>query len=287
MTARETNLANAFETTLSAQMNPTDLTATVVTTSGGPTSPCYLVIEPDSPTQREYVYCDASFTGTTFVTSGTGNRYLSGSAAGSGLTHPAGSVVRCAPVKQHWDDINDRVDLILKVASVTAGDLLYVSSVAGGQATFARLGKGTALQGLRMNSGATAPEWATGTALPTTAVFYSTHTWALSGAIAVPSGDTDFINPMYVAEGANETVVLDKVRYKLNSGTSATFKLQVAGSDATGFTGLSATTTATTTNPTDVAVSDTDAIVPVVTAVSGLPVNLTITIFLKRTVTLT
>ena len=39
----------------------------------------------------------------------------------------------------------------------TAGDILYAS----GNNTPARLGKGSALQVLQMNSGATAPEWAT------------------------------------------------------------------------------------------------------------------------------
>jgi hypothetical protein len=38
-----------------------------------------------------------------------------------------------------------------------AGDLLYAS----GANALARLAKGTALQVLQMNSGATAPEWAT------------------------------------------------------------------------------------------------------------------------------
>lgn len=43
------------------------------------------------------------------------------------------------------------------LASYTAGDLLYAS----GATTLAKLAKGTTLQYLRMNSGATAPEWAT------------------------------------------------------------------------------------------------------------------------------
>lgn len=120
MAARETNIANAFETTLTVAMGATDLTASVATTTGGPISPAYLVIEPDSNTQREVIYFDGAFTGTTFVTSAIGNRYLSGSAAGSGLTHPIGAKVRCVPLKQHFEDINDRVD-----AKATDADVVH------------------------------------------------------------------------------------------------------------------------------------------------------------------
>jgi len=42
------------------------------------------------------------------------------------------------------------------LASYTAGDILYAT----GSTTLAKLGKGTGLQGLQTNSGATAPEWA-------------------------------------------------------------------------------------------------------------------------------
>lgn len=45
------------------------------------------------------------------------------------------------------------------IASYTAGDLLYAS----GATTLTKLAKGTALQVLRMNAGATAPEWAANT----------------------------------------------------------------------------------------------------------------------------
>ena len=42
------------------------------------------------------------------------------------------------------------------LASFTAGDILYAT----GSTTLAKLGKGTGLQGLQTNSGATAPQWA-------------------------------------------------------------------------------------------------------------------------------
>lgn len=111
MTAIETKLLNAFETTLTAQMNPSDLTATVASTSTL-ASPAYLVIEPENPARREYVLFDGSFTATTFVCTAVGKRYLAGSAAASGLTHPVGSVVRMAPLAQHFEDLHDRVDAL-------------------------------------------------------------------------------------------------------------------------------------------------------------------------------
>lgn len=110
MSDRETNLANAFETTLTASMGPTALTATVATTSGGPASPALLVIDPDDPAKREVVYFNGTFTGTTFTMTTVASRYQAGSAAGSGITHDVGAVVRSAPLAQHIEDLNDRVD---------------------------------------------------------------------------------------------------------------------------------------------------------------------------------
>lgn len=107
------------------------------------------------------------------------------------------------------------------------------------------------------------------------------HTWALKGVIAVPVGDTDYIPPMFVPVPSGRTAKLVAVRYRINAGTSATFKLQVNGSDATGFTALSATTTSATTNPADVSLADGDALAMVVTAVSGSPFNMTVTAYLE------
>jgi len=115
MTAQETKLLNAFETTISGAMSSTALTITVnaVSNSAGDTltAPCYLVIEPDSATQREYFLVSSIDTGTkTLTISAIGNRYLAGSAATSGLTHAAGSTIRMSAMAQHFEDLNDRVD---------------------------------------------------------------------------------------------------------------------------------------------------------------------------------
>ena len=59
MTAQETNLLNAFETTLTGTIGASDLTMTVnsVVDSASNTlaAPCYLVLNPDSATNREVV----------------------------------------------------------------------------------------------------------------------------------------------------------------------------------------------------------------------------------------
>lgn len=112
MADRDSNLANAFETELTAELGPTGLSVAVPSTGNGPPSPCYLVIDPDNVAKREYVYFDGAFTGTSFVTTSLTNRYLAGSAAPSGITHSIGAKVRCVPTKQHFDDLHDRIDAV-------------------------------------------------------------------------------------------------------------------------------------------------------------------------------
>tara|TARA_R100001198_G_scaffold82716_1_gene55937 strand:- start:275 stop:1390 length:1116 start_codon:yes stop_codon:yes gene_type:complete len=124
--AAESTTANAFETTLSSQLGASDLTVNVASTTGL-ASPCYIVIEPDSATQREYIFIDSTVAGTSFTTTTADNRYLSGSAAGSGLTHPSGSKVRVAPMKQHFEDIFDALGKVVDTtySSGTAGEVVF------------------------------------------------------------------------------------------------------------------------------------------------------------------
>lgn len=109
------------------------------------------------------------------------------------------------------------------------------------------------------------------------------HTFLVPGLIAVPSGATDYIPPMFITVPSGVTVKISKVRYKIRAGTSVTFKLQNNGVDITGFTGISATTTAASTTPTAVAVADDDVIALIVTAVSGAPDNLSVKLVLDYT----
>lgn len=111
MVAEETSSENAFETTLTAPMGPTDLMAAVVT-KGSLTSAAILVIEPDDDAQREIIRFNGTWGASTFVTQSVAFRYLPGSAAPSGLTHPSGAIVRSVPTAQHIEDLNDRVDTL-------------------------------------------------------------------------------------------------------------------------------------------------------------------------------
>ncbi len=109
------------------------------------------------------------------------------------------------------------------------------------------------------------------------------HTYAISGEIKVPVGDTDFVVPFFVSLVTGQSGKLVKARHKINGGTSATCKLQINDVDATGFTGISVTTTSTDTDPADITLADNDKLALVVTAVSAAPTNLSFTIFLEFT----
>ena len=145
MVAQETNLLNAFETTLSTTLGAsgTTVTLTAVTDSASNniTAPCYLVIEPDSATNREYVLVSAINIGTKTITLGDGGssyRYLTGSSASSGLSHASGATIRYVPMAQHIEDINDRVDTIINSAGtavVTTGVVKDEDNMASDSAT--------------------------------------------------------------------------------------------------------------------------------------------------------
>lgn len=108
------------------------------------------------------------------------------------------------------------------------------------------------------------------------------HTWAVAGEVKVPVGDADVIPGFFVPTLApGQTVKLVEARHVIGSGTSATVKLRRNGVDIAGFTGMSVTPTAALTNPADIALAAGDYIQPVVTAVSGTPKNLTLTIALE------
>jgi hypothetical protein len=133
MTAQETTLLNAFETTLSTTLGAsgTTVTLTAVTDSASNniTAPCYLVIEPDSATNREYVLVSAVNIGTKTLTLGDGGssyRHLTGSSASSGLSHASGSTIRYVPMAQHIEDINDRVDTIINEAGTAVNTTLFL-----------------------------------------------------------------------------------------------------------------------------------------------------------------
>ena len=111
------------------------------------------------------------------------------------------------------------------------------------------------------------------------------HTFAVSGQVYVPVGDTYFIPPFFAPVPVGQTVTIAAARYKINSGTSVTFNINKNGTTVTGLSALSASTTATTALATglNVCVAD-DPIALVVTAVSGTPMNMTVTLYLDYAV---
>lgn len=124
MANRATELANFFATTTTGAITSGDTTFPVTTTVGGPASPCYIVIDPESASNREVIYCNGTFTGTSFTTSTVANRDLDGN---GNLAHNSGVTVWVTALKQHFDDLNDRIDAL--------GDLSDYLPLAGGTMT--------------------------------------------------------------------------------------------------------------------------------------------------------
>jgi len=106
-----------------------------------------------------------------------------------------------------------------------------------------------------------------------------TH-YIICDEVKVASGDTDYLPPFFVFVPSG-SLTLKSIRYRINSGTSATFKLTKNGSDITNYTSLSCTTTAATTTQ-DESLADNDVIAVVVTAVSGTPKNMSVSFRFER-----
>lgn len=104
--------------------------------------------------------------------------------------------------------------------SLVAGDIIYAT----GASAFARLAKGTAGQVLTMNSGATAPEWATVPGVKAWAVFNGTGTPALVAAYNVSSitdnGTGDYTLNFSTSLASSNYAVVASVS---QNGTSSTF----------------------------------------------------------------
>ncbi len=103
------------------------------------------------------------------------------------------------------------------------------------------------------------------------------HSWALNG-----TGTVDTLPGFFVSLPAGQTAALAAVRYATTSGT-ATVSVRRNATGATGFTGLSVTSTAATTDPANVALADGDYLDLDITAVSS-PVDLRVTVFVEYSV---
>ena len=103
MVARETNLVNAFETTIAAQLASGGGSINL-TDDPGVDAPVYLVIDPDNDSNREVVLWS---TGTDH-TNATVTRDVDAK-HGTDPTHASGTKVRLAVVKQHLDEAHDAI----------------------------------------------------------------------------------------------------------------------------------------------------------------------------------
>lgn len=109
MTAQETNVTIAAESTLSGSLSAGFTTINVTDTSGFPGVPFYATIDPDRDDKREVVLVDSGKTGTTFTLTSSASRGQDGT---TDVSHDAGAIIAVVPVAALWTDINDRVDAL-------------------------------------------------------------------------------------------------------------------------------------------------------------------------------
>ena len=103
MAARETNLVNAFETTLAAQL-ASGGTSMNLAVDPGVDAPAYFVIDPDNDSNREIVlWASGTNHAAATVTRDIDSKH------GTDPTHASGTTVRLAVVKQHIDEVHDAV----------------------------------------------------------------------------------------------------------------------------------------------------------------------------------
>ena len=140
MTAQESNIVNAFETTLAAQLASGGTTMNLAD-DPGVDSPAYFVIDPDNDSNREVVLWASG----TDHSAATVTRDLD-SKHGTDPTHASGTKVRLAVVKQHFEDVHDRIEDIALTGDVT-GTLAsatqdVATTIAAGAVDFAMINQG-------------------------------------------------------------------------------------------------------------------------------------------------
>lgn len=93
------------------------------------------------------------------------------------------------------------------------------------------------------------------------------HTYSVSGTLAVPSGATNYLPPFFRPVGSFQGIALTGVRYFCRAGT-ATMNIQQNGVTVNNGGALSVSTTATSTSL-YATTSNNDYFAPVLTAASG------------------
>jgi hypothetical protein len=106
------------------------------------------------------------------------------------------------------------------------------------------------------------------------------HTWAIPGEIKVAVGDVDLIVPFFVPVPAGRFARIVTCRHRISSGTSVTFSIRKNGVDVAGLVNLVATPSSAQSAITPTDCIDGDRLSMVVSAVSGPPKNLTVTLYI-------
>ena len=120
--------------------------------------------------------------------------------------------------------------------------------------------------------------------LGTTLTWEDTKTFVIPDTVAVAVGDVNFLPPQYLSISSDQAVQIIGVRAAINSGTSATVSLNQNGSGVTGLTAVVVTPTPTTTSITPVSVADGDVLALVVSAISGTPKNMSVSVIFQHMV---
>ena len=126
MTAQESNLVNAFETTLAAQL-ASGGTSMNLTADPGVDSPAYFVIDPDNDSSREVVLWASG----TDHSNATITRDID-SKHGTDPTHASGTTVRLAVVKQHFDEAHAAIQQGFVLEDGDGDEVTIAPAVASG-----------------------------------------------------------------------------------------------------------------------------------------------------------
>ena len=189
--------------------NPGDITGVAVTspiTGGGTSGDVTIAIQDASTAQK-------------------------GSVQLSDSTSTTSSVLAATPtaVKSAYDLANAA---IAKSVVTTAGDIIYRN---GSSPT--RLAIGTAGQVLKVNSGATAPEWATASTGAVTLISQQTVTGSSVATITFSSISGSYKNLRLVYNAAITSGSWDAMYMRLNGDTGANYISQTSSAIATSLTG--------------------------------------------------
>lgn len=108
------------------------------------------------------------------------------------------------------------------------------------------------------------------------------HTFTISGEVKVPVGDVSYIPPFFVPVPVGQTAKVASIRHRINSGTSVSVSLRKSSVQIAAIT-VTTTSTSSSITGTDT-LTNNDDLSLLVTAVSGTPKNMTVSVYLDYTV---